>query len=260
MSLFKNMDTECRDGKIMDTSQEAAYEKTWRKIYCREIYDETMFPSEELENPETREEFLKRLNLKEGFSREEFRERLEFFARCGWSCFTSHDIIDAGFIPQDIADLWRRHFAELYKIMKAVNCHLSKDSSYFNLMDKNIVAYINLGEESDLLTGLVARIGEQKNMWVAEFAYPHYCEYGDEIESHYFSCRPQLSDIVTAVLAHKIDRFFERDATPTIVCQFCHKELHWADIDADSLFERLRMIENSHCGCPRKPRRRRIPK
>lgn len=62
-------------------------------------------------------------------------------------------------------------------------------------------------------------------MWVAEFAYPHYCKYGDEVESHYFFCRPQLSDIVTTVLAHKIDRLFERDAT-TIVCQFCQKELH----------------------------------
>lgn len=258
MSLLKTVKTKWRNGKIMITSGEGEYERTLRLIYCREIFDGTMFPSVELEGLETKEEFLAKFNLKEGFSLEEFRAKITEFERLGYVAFRAQDIIDAGLIPEEIAAMWRRHFAELNKILEPVNCCLSKDSGRFCLKDEDIVEQIDLGKASELFSELVARVGRLKDKWIAEFAYPNYCEY-DEIERHYFSFRPTLNDIVTAVLAHRIDRYFEHSETPTIVCQLCRRELHWADIDADSLFERLRMIENSRCCCPRKPRRKRIP-
>lgn len=91
-------------------------------------------------------------------------------------------------------------------------------------------------------------IGKTKNgLWCAQFGYRNNID-DYNIERHYFSNKPSVSDVELSVsISNLLINFSFKKLSETITCWECGKNLHWTDINGN-LNQKIKYLMDDFCG------------
>ena len=168
-----------------------------------------------------------------------FPGSLPYYAKLdfdGHTVITKEELIE--YLPPEERVIWERHVAEIKKLLEPVGC-ICFESGWKNyLSEEDVLGTVEVKGDTWEIGKSYVRDG-----YTAQFGHP----VGDDdyvIDGFFFDHYPTAEEILTVRRVSHLDTYIMIGSSTSFRCRVCDKVTNWWDIKADSLLERIKLLDD----------------